>query len=202
MLNSTLYFSLLSSLTILLALPCHAQVVSAGASSSSFVNSQGAGATSNATVTSPTGSSSSSQTIFTPGATFSGGSSSASGSTNAPPTTSTNVFTSPSSGTNLNTSPLMTPGNNPSQGGLAPGVSSGNMVTTPSPVTPSSPNLTVPTPRIIIPNASIRNPSATFIPLFSSANFVRKDRNMSYRVVGVPSRVFPGLGLRRVSTNR
>ncbi|MEQ9551528.1 MAG: hypothetical protein RIM23_18215 [Coleofasciculus sp. G3-WIS-01] len=139
MLNSTIYLSLLSSLTILFALPCHAQVVSVGASSRSFVNSQGAGATSNATVNSPTGSLSSSQTIFTPGATFSGASSSASASTNAPPMTSTNVFIGSSSGTSMKTIPLTTGANNTSQSELAPGVSSGNI-----PANSPNPQLTLP----------------------------------------------------------
>jgi hypothetical protein len=56
--------------------------------------------------------------------------------------------------------------------------------------------------RVILPNPSINNPATTFISIFSASSFVQKDSNISYRVVGVPSRVFPGLGLRRVPINR
>jgi hypothetical protein len=147
-----------------------AQSVSSSSRSSSFVNSSGAGASSSAVFTSPAGTNSQSQTVFIPGATSASASASATGSSTGPNFVSATVN--------------------------VPGV-------THNPITSGLPEANVLAVGTLAANGGVFRvavttylaPTTTFIPTFSAPLSLVPSRPTSYRVEGLPSRVFPGLGL-------
>ncbi len=159
---------------------------SSSSSSSSFVNSSGAGASSTATATSPAGTSTSSQTVFTPGATSSSATATATSSTNGPNTTNATAIAPGNSTPNL-TSPNLT---SPNVITLSPAIA-GNGITLPI-LNNAVPIYSPPTVPPVLINSSL---PATFI---SSFNLPKSENTYSgsYQVIGLPSRVFPGLGLK------
>lgn len=187
---------------------------SSSSNSSAFANSQGAGASSTATVITPAGTQTSQQTVFTPGST------SASASATAATTSSGGVITnatavSPASGGGGSPvlSPIIVIPNGPTVTVNSPSPLSTSITfsTASSSVIPSNRGLTSGTPLPVIAlgaiSATTLPSSTTFIPSFSQSRShpnidfsiaASVSHTRSYRMVGLPSRVFPGLGVRYV----
>ncbi len=183
--------------------------VSSSSYSSTFVNHSGAGASSSATVTSPAGTTSSNKTVFTPGATSASASATATASTTGPNIVNTTVSTS---GT-AQPVPLTISYLNTVQSGGNPGLENAALSIATLNLSQSLTSITLPTalpssfvngvPDVANNGLATANPAnfsspATFIQSFSKPISLPVVTSGSYRVVGLPSRVFPGLGLRYV----
>lgn len=162
--------------------------VSSSSSASSFVNSTGAGASSSAIVISPAGTIIRNDSVFTPGATSSSAGATAAAATNGPNFATTTV-TAPATTVNMSVPSVATVNtSNPAIVGIGSNAVSSSLTG----ISVSNVNLPV------------VSPQATFIPVFQSplptSNITRPTpagaaASSKIVVKGLPSRVFPGLGL-------
>ncbi len=168
---------------------------SVSATSSSFANGQGAAASSSVTVTSPNGTISRSASVFTPGATSSSASATATVSTTQAPTASATATT----GGSVSVMQSPTTSNVPINNTL---INNSGVISTASGVSdrplPLNPAL-IAVPATFIPQFSSPFPQQT-TPTNPSPTPLKSGnaKPITYTVVGLPSRVFPGLGLRLV----
>jgi len=168
--------------------------VSSSSSSSSFVNGSGAGASANATATAPAGTSSNSQTIFVPGGTSATATATATASSTGQPFTRVTVV-APGGGDPA----VIAPG-----GAIAPNISGmgvPNLTSGASEIPAASPitmvNNFVPINLSVAAIQPSQGSATSFVASFSTPPS-SASQPATYRVVGLPSRVFPGLGLRYV----
>lgn len=198
---------------------------SSQSTSSAFSSSAGSGSSS-ATATSPTGTpSSQSATVFTPGATSSSASATAAASTTSPNITSVTVA-APATSTNPTSVTFPTPATsaNPNSANITSANITSAKVNAPATIIPNAAGISTTLPVATFSNPNVPGTSrsstvaATYISNFSLLSSLpdkseiieqRKDLSVennssnnegaSYSLVGLGSRVFPGLGLRLVT---
>ncbi|WP_421654891.1 hypothetical protein [Leptothermofonsia sp. ETS-13] len=182
--------------------------VSSSSYSSTFVNNSGAGASSGATVTSPAGTTSSNKTVFTPGATSASASATATASTTGPNLVNITANTS----STAQPVPLTIPSFNTIQNSGNPGPENPTTAISTLNTLQNPPSIALPTVPLslsvngtpnVVENGLVTVPAsssspATFIQSFAKPISPPAVTSGPYRVVGLPSRVFPGLGLRYV----
>ncbi len=199
---------------------------SSQSTSSAFSSSAGSGSSSSATATSPTGTpSSQSATVFTPGATSSSASATAAASTTSPNITSVTVA-APATSANPTSVTVPAPATsaNPNSANITSANITSAKVNAPATIIPNAAGISTTLPVATFSNPNVSGTSrsstvaATYISNFSLLSSLpdkseiveqRKDLSVennssnnegaSYSLVGLGSRVFPGLGLRLVA---